>query len=36
MPHVEPIVKKYLELRYRMLPYTSTRLRASAAIQGFR
>jgi alpha-glucosidase (family GH31 glycosyl hydrolase) len=23
-PHVEPIVKKYLELRYRMLPYTYT------------
>jgi alpha-glucosidase/alpha-D-xyloside xylohydrolase len=23
-PHVEPIVKKYLELRYRLLPYTYT------------
>ena len=26
-PHVEPIVKKYLELRYRMLPYTYTAAR---------
>ncbi|HYE85451.1 MAG TPA: TIM-barrel domain-containing protein, partial [Vicinamibacterales bacterium] len=23
-PHVEPIIKKYLELRYRLLPYTYT------------
>jgi alpha-glucosidase (family GH31 glycosyl hydrolase) len=23
-PQVEPIVKKYLELRYRLLPYTYT------------
>jgi len=26
-PHVEPILKKYLELRYRMLPYTYTAVR---------
>jgi len=26
-PHVEPILKKYLELRYRMLPYTYTAAR---------
>jgi alpha-glucosidase/alpha-D-xyloside xylohydrolase len=26
-PQVEPILKKYLELRYRMLPYTYTALR---------
>jgi alpha-glucosidase (family GH31 glycosyl hydrolase) len=26
-PHVEPIVKKYLELRYRMLPYVYTSAR---------
>jgi alpha-glucosidase (family GH31 glycosyl hydrolase) len=28
-PHVEPIVKKYLELRYRLLPYTYTVARES-------
>jgi alpha-glucosidase/alpha-D-xyloside xylohydrolase len=26
-PHVEPIVRKYLELRYRLLPYTYTAVR---------
>lgn len=26
-PHVEPIVRKYLELRYRLMPYTYTAVR---------